>query len=370
VNATQGPGHGASPDESAAMLLLESSMEFQALRDVENPDEPVNDGYFEAQARHQVQRLVEAGWRAPTVQAGSETRPELRERIESAIVWARHDYDHNENLVISRAAAAEAAWSEVAPELERLTAEAERLQSLYDLAECQYAEQTGELKTDRDRYKAAHESTQRGLIRMEVQRDEACAEIKRLEENEEFLERAVHLALGCCDASDVPCEERDAEVLYGHVRNGTTPITQQALSGLLRGMAWRSTELRRSLRFADAHVPRWERIIGEHQAEIERLRTEHAQAVEDWGCNDEQLLAENQRLADQLTAAAALAADFRQRAEQTVATFGEEGQHDDECDSPAECHAVAQHFTWKLAARALEKALAAGASAKDGGDRG
>lgn len=51
----------------------------------------------------------------------------LRERIESAIVWARHDYDHNENLVIPREAAANAAWSEIAPEVERLTAEVERL---------------------------------------------------------------------------------------------------------------------------------------------------------------------------------------------------------------------------------------------------
>lgn len=79
---------------------------------------------------------------------------------------------------------------------------------------------------------------------------------------------------------------------------------------------------------------------------------------------------EAERLASQLAAAAALVVDFRQRAEQTVVTFGEDGQHDDNCDSPAECHAVAQHFTWKLAARALEKALAAGTSAKDGADRG
>lgn len=44
-----------------------------------------------------------------------------------------------------------------------------------------------------------------------------------------------------------------------------------ALSGLLRGMARRVGEMRQSLRFADAHVPQWERIIGEHKAEIERL---------------------------------------------------------------------------------------------------
>lgn len=68
---------------------------------------------------------------------------------------------------------ANAVLAVVMPEVERLTAEVERLRSLYDLAERQYAAQNGELKTDRDRYKAAHESTQRALVRMEVQRDEA-----------------------------------------------------------------------------------------------------------------------------------------------------------------------------------------------------
>lgn len=103
--------------------------------------------------------------------------------------------------------------------------------------------------------------------------------------------------------------------------------------------------------------------------QIERLQAQYDQAVEDWGRNDEQMLAENQRLTEevsrlreQLAAAQALVADFRRRAEQTVATFGEDGQHDDECDSPVECHASAQHFTWKLAATALEKAVSASVS--------
>lgn len=106
------------------------------------------------------------------------------------------------------------------------------------------------------------------------QEHEAQIEIKRLEENEEFLERAVHLALGCCDASDVPCEERDAESLYAHVRSGTTPTTQRALSGLLREMAAKTSAFRRALAFADAHVPQWERIIADHKAEVERLTAE------------------------------------------------------------------------------------------------
>lgn len=48
----------------------------------------------------------------------------------------------------------------------------------------------------------------------------------------------------------------------------------EQLSGLMRGMARRVGEVRQSLRFADAHVPQWERIIAEHKAEIERLRAE------------------------------------------------------------------------------------------------
>ncbi len=61
--------------------------------------------------------------------------------------------------------------------------------------------------------------------------------------------------------------------------------------------------------------------------------------------------------ADDLRALRELVKDFRQRAEQTVVALDDGGQHEDECDSPAECHAAAQHFTWKLAARALEKLI-------------
>lgn len=46
----------------AAQLLLDSAMGFQACRD---DDTPVNDAYFEAQADHQVQALIAAGWRPP-----------------------------------------------------------------------------------------------------------------------------------------------------------------------------------------------------------------------------------------------------------------------------------------------------------------
>lgn len=95
--------------------------------------------------------------------------------------------------------------------------------------------------------------------------------------------------------------------------------TEDTYSELLRGMAARASELRRSLKFADAHVPQWERIISEHQQEIERLRlrchengvrateefdarmslqAQYDQAVEDWGRNDEQVLADSAALAE------------------------------------------------------------------------
>lgn len=55
----------------------------------------------------------------------------------------------------------------------------------------------------------------------------------------------------------------------------------------------------------------------------------------------------------------ALAADFRNRAEQTSLAYDEGEAPEDDCDSPAECHASARYLTWKLAARALEKAMSA-----------
>lgn len=40
-------------------------------------------------------------------------------------------------------------------------------------------------------------------------------------------------------------------------------------------------------------------LVAQLHEEIARLKREHEQAVEDWGRNDEQVLAENQRLADE-----------------------------------------------------------------------
>lgn len=76
---------------------------------------------------------------------------------------------------------------------------------------------------------------------------EAQIEIQRLEENEEFLERAVHLLLGCCDASDVPCEEPDADVLYDHLRQDRTPCTMRVVSAELDLYRERDTLTRQAL---------------------------------------------------------------------------------------------------------------------------
>lgn len=73
--------------------------------------------------------------------------------------------------------------------------------------------------------------------------------------------------------------------LWGRESEATRLVVQSllqerdALSGLLRGMARRLAEVRQSLRFADAHVPQWERVISEHKDEIARLRAQLDKAV-------------------------------------------------------------------------------------------
>lgn len=94
---------------------------------------------------------------------------------------------------------------------------------------------------------------------------EAQIEIKRLEENEEFLERAVHLVLGCCDASDVPCEEPDAGVLYEHVRHGTAPQSMRAVAADVERITAELQAQNRLYRNVGAERD-------EKQFEIERLR--------------------------------------------------------------------------------------------------
>lgn len=66
-----------------------------------------------------------------------------------------HDFGHGESVVVKTSAAADAVLAIIEPELKQLA-------------------------FDRDRYKAAHESTQRGLVRMEVQRDEARTEAEAI----------------------------------------------------------------------------------------------------------------------------------------------------------------------------------------------
>jgi hypothetical protein len=67
----------------------------------------------------------------------------------------------------------------------------------------------------------------------------------------------------------------------------------------------------------------------------------------------ELLAAERSRYRDALVN---LAADFRQRAEDTEVT-PEDPDEPDQCASPAECHAGERMFTWKHAALLLERAL-------------
>lgn len=68
----------------------------------------------------------------------------------------------------------------------------------------------------------------------------------------------------------------------------------------------------------------------------------------------ELLAAERSRYRNAL---ADLAEDFWRRGERTLAVLDDGDEHEDDCDSPAECHASATHWTWKLAASAVDTAL-------------
>jgi hypothetical protein len=182
-------------------------------------------------------------------------------------------------------------------------------------------------------------------------------------------------------------------------------VERHALLLMLRGMARKVAAYRRELRYADNLVPARARVIGEHKATIGSLCSKLAESARrgaalqssldatlstlsgvrvehhELRAEHDRVLAENRRLVSanralrgsvrwlerdvaflqkrNLTDAAAhLAADFRQRAEQSIASFDDGEEFVDECDSPAECHASAQHFTWRLAAQALERLLA------------
>lgn len=63
------------PDD-AADILLGAAREFQAARDAEDPGHNIDDAYFEEQARHQVKRLIEAGWGSTTPVSAVPTRPD------------------------------------------------------------------------------------------------------------------------------------------------------------------------------------------------------------------------------------------------------------------------------------------------------
>lgn len=269
------------------------------------------------------------------------------------------------DVVYLAAELARSQGTEGGEEHDRLLREAsQRLKALHDTAQVLLADRTvlSGLLRDMARkvsgFRQSLKFADAHVPRWDQIISEHKTEIKRLEENEDFLERAVHLVLGCCDASDVPCELLDAEVLYEHVRRGTTPVTREALSKMLRDSARKTSTLRRSRekwrRLAGAQVNERVRDMAVSMANAGQLRAENRRVKAE--CDE--ALAEACRLREQLVAGQALVIDFRQRAEQTVVKFDEDGHHDDECGSAAECHASAQHFTWKLAASALEKALA------------
>lgn len=353
----------ARPEETAAMLLLESSMEFQALRDLENPDEPVNDGYFEAQARHQIRRLVESGWSAPGEQSEVERLTAEVERLRRDLAaWTsgrrRKAWPRIESVPDAIYHAAELARSqgtEGGEEHDRLLREAsQRMKALNDTAQVLLADRealsgllrgmarrVGEWRRTSARHYAEFHQAVEDWGRNDEQ---ALADSAMLAEKTEWLSEACRLTV-----REAAAIRGERDKLLGDATSAREKLmelvggdwtVEPSLNDLATYAARFWGDDRREL----AACAEWKQAA---EAKAELLAQEQAERC-----------AEVSRLREQLAAVQALVADFRQRAEQTVATFGEDSQHDDGCDSAAECHASAQHFTWKLAAHALEKALA------------
>lgn len=102
---------------------------------------------------------------------------------------------------------------------------------------------------------------------------EVQIEIDRLEQNEAFLERAIHLLLGCCDASEVPCEEPDAGVLYEHVRNGTSPQSLRAVIEQANLLRFDLEEADRSFEFVRKQRDRFGERSVERGKELTAIRS-------------------------------------------------------------------------------------------------
>lgn len=191
----------------------------------------------------------------PDIPKGPES--DLRQRIQDAIEDACTGQDDANGGTVyfldgprMPAELADVLMSVVAPEVERLTAEVELLRSDVAFEKSQLANRTrdrdellqecmavrqsmidaGYVQSGRDETADAVAAACREVSRLreqlaarptEVQWKDAQSEIERLEENESFLESAVHVACGCCDGSYSGmdnCLGLAVPRLYGRVR--------------------------------------------------------------------------------------------------------------------------------------------------------
>jgi hypothetical protein len=155
---------------------------------------------------------------------------ELREQLRLAIVEARHNYDHNGNLVIHEMGAADAAMAVVTPELERLTAERDEwrlaAESEADLLDQEQAERR---TSSLDDLEHLPEAAMNKLVR-ESLRDSATSEASQ--EAIEWAESAIPLAN---EANDL-IEGNDAPPAAGEA--DTTPRVWRDCDG----DTWREVE--------------------------------------------------------------------------------------------------------------------------------
>lgn len=162
------------------------------------------------------------------------------------------------------------------------------------------------------------------------------------------------------------------------IMRGAHQQERDALSLMLRGMARRASWLRADCQdnHDTAETYRYERDTAREQRDQYRHNWDYArqvneQAAETIAASEKEIARLRAELASRSTPPqdaglpdtaerlAALARDFRDRAEKTITKALEGEQVADECDSPAECHASTEHFTWKLAALQVEKLVTA-----------
>lgn len=110
-----------------------------------------------------------------------------------------------------------------------------------------------------------HEMADTALCVVQPELDRLTAEVERLRREEHIFQLTEDGLVRKCNSQEAELMDQSRQL--------------HALSGLLRGMARRVAEVRQSLRFADAHVPQWERVISDHKDEISRLRAQLDKAV-------------------------------------------------------------------------------------------